>query len=56
MPVSEWPQADHTGWLLANQPEDFLDDSVGCAQRWRRATRKLTQGGERLLAEVAVPF
>ena len=45
MPVSEWPRTDQAGWHLANQPEDPLDDSVGYAQRWRPATRKLTQDG-----------
>ena len=45
MPVSEWPQADQAGWLLANQPEDPLDDRIGYAQRWRPATRKMTQEG-----------
>ena len=45
MPLSEWPEADQAGWLLANQPEDPLDDTIGYAQRWRPATRKLTQDG-----------
>ena len=45
MPLSEWPEADQAGWLLANQPEDPLDDTIGYAQRWRPATRKLTQEG-----------
>ena len=45
MPVSEWPQADQAGWLLANQPEDPLDDRIGYAKRWRPATRKMTQQG-----------
>ena len=44
-PVPKWPQADQAGWRLANEPEDPLDDSVGYAQRWRPATRKLTQEG-----------
>ncbi len=45
LPVSQWPEADQAGWRLANQPQDLLDDSVGYAQRWRPATRKLTQEG-----------
>ncbi len=45
MPVSEWPEADRAGWLLANQPEDPLDDRIGYTQRWRPATRKVTQEG-----------
>ncbi len=44
-PVPEWPPTDQACWALANQPEDPLDDSVGYAQRWRPATRKLTQEG-----------
>ena len=45
MPVSEWPRADQACWALANQPQDPLDEGVGYAQRWRPATRKLTQEG-----------